>query len=74
MMIMRIVRVVGRNGVVYEVPMTAEQATFFLRLAEFKATTDPGITFHDVVVDWRKKQSHAVKDTRNEEKLVLRKR
>jgi hypothetical protein len=56
---MRIVRVVGRTGMTYEVPMTAEQATFFLRLAEFKATTDPGITFHDVVADWRQKQSHA---------------
>lgn len=55
---MRIVRVVGRNGVTYEVPMTAEQAAFFLRLAEFKAVTNPEITFHDVVVDWRQKQRH----------------
>lgn len=52
----RIVRVVGRNGVAYEVPMTAKQAAFFLRLAEFKAKTDPGITFHEVVADWREKQ------------------
>lgn len=55
---MRIVRVVGRNGVTYEVPMTAEQAAFFLHLAEFKAATDPGITFHDVVADWQQKQHH----------------
>ena len=56
MMMMRIVRVVGRNGVKYEVPMTAEQAAFFLRLAELKAKTDPGITFDKVVADWREKQ------------------
>jgi hypothetical protein len=59
MMIMRIVHVVGRNGVAYEVPMTAEQAAFFLRLTEFKAAANPGITFHDVVADWQQKQSHA---------------
>lgn len=56
MMMKRIVRVVGRNGVTYEVPMTAEQAAFFLRLAELKAKTDPGITFDKVVADWREKQ------------------
>jgi hypothetical protein len=57
MMIMkRIVRVVGRNGVTYEVPMTAEQAAFFLQLAELKAKADPGITFDEVVADWREKQ------------------
>ena len=56
---MRIVRVVGRNGVTYEVPMTAEQAAFFLRLAEFKAAADPGITVGDVIDDWRQKQHHA---------------
>ncbi len=53
---MRIVHVVGRNGVAHEVPMTAEQAAFFLRLADFKAATDPGITFQEVVADWREKQ------------------
>ncbi len=56
MMMKRIVRVVGRNGMTYEIPMTAEQAAFFLRLAELKAKTDPGITFDEVVADWRKKQ------------------
>lgn len=55
-MIKRIVRVVGRNGVTYEVPLTAKQADFFLRLAEFKAKTDPRITFNEVVADWREKQ------------------
>jgi hypothetical protein len=56
MMMKRIVRVVGRNNVTYEVPMTAEQAAFFLRLAELKAKTDPGITFDEVVANWREKQ------------------
>jgi hypothetical protein len=55
-MMKRIVYIVGRNGVTYGVPMTAEQAAFFLRLAEFKAQTNPGITFHEVVADWREKQ------------------
>jgi len=54
-MIKRIVHVVGRNGVTYEVPLTAKQAAFFLRLAEFKAKTDPRITFHEVVAEWREK-------------------
>ena len=56
MMMKRIVRVVGRNGMTYEIPMTAEQAAFFLRLAELKAKTDPGITFDEVVANWREKQ------------------
>jgi len=56
---MRIVRVVGRNGVAYEVPMTAEQAAFFVLLAEFKAVAEPGITVGDVVDDWQQKQHHA---------------
>jgi hypothetical protein len=53
----RIVRVVGHNGVVYELPMTEEQAAFFLRMAEFKVHTDPRITFHDrfieVIAKWK---------------------
>ncbi len=32
------------------------QAAFFLRLADFKAAIDPGITFQEVVADWREKQ------------------
>ncbi len=55
-MIKRIVHVVGRNGVTYEVPLTAKQAAFFLQLAEFKAKTDPRITFHEVIADWREKR------------------
>jgi hypothetical protein len=56
MMMKRLVRVVGHNGVTYEVPMTAEQAAFFLRMAEYKANSIPGITFNDVVAEWREKQ------------------
>lgn len=52
----RIVHVVGRNGIEYDVPMTAEQAAFFLKLAEVKSIADPAITFSDLVVDWRKKE------------------
>jgi hypothetical protein len=55
-MIKRIIHVVGRNGAKHLVPLTAKQAAFFLRLAEFKAKTDPRITFHEVVADWREKR------------------
>jgi hypothetical protein len=51
MIMYRLVRVVGRNGRAYEVPMTAEQAAFYLRLAECRATTDPTTTFHEVVIE-----------------------
>jgi len=34
-------------------PMTAEQAAFYLRLAEFKAATDPAITFNDLIAEKR---------------------
>src|SRR5713226_768375 len=47
----RIVRVVARHGRNYEVPLTAEQAAFFLRLAEYKALADPAITFGDLVAE-----------------------
>jgi len=47
----RIVRVVARNGRTYDVPLTAEQAAFFLRLAEYKALADPAITFGDLVAE-----------------------
>lgn len=47
----RIVRVVASNGRAYEVPLTAEQAAFYLRMAEFKALADPSVTFGDLVVE-----------------------
>lgn len=47
----RIVQVVRRNGQIHQIPMTAQQADFYYRLAELKAVTNPSITFHDVVLD-----------------------
>ena len=52
----RIVHVVGRNGNEYDVPMTAEQAAFYLRLAEFKAHKDPTINFSVLVAEQREKE------------------
>jgi hypothetical protein len=52
----RIVQLVGRNGLPYDVALTAEQADFFLRLAEYKAQCDPTMTFRDVVVEWQERQ------------------
>ena len=46
----RIVQVVGRDGKSYHMPMTAAQAAFYLRLAEFKAATEPSVTFNDLVL------------------------
>ena len=52
----RIVHVIGRNGKEYNVPMTAEQASFYLRLAEFKAIKDPSINFSVLVAEQREKE------------------
>ena len=52
----RIVHVIGRNGKEYNVPMTAEQAAFYLRLAEFKAIKDPSINFSVLVADQQEKR------------------
>jgi len=52
----RIVHVVGRNGKTYEVPMTAKQAAFYLRLTEFRAAADPAVRFDDVVIEKREKE------------------
>ena len=48
----RIVQLVGRDGRPYDIALTAEQADFFLKIAEYKASRDPTITFRDVVVEW----------------------
>lgn len=45
----RIVHVVGRNGVEYDMPMTAEQVAFFLRLAQLKSPDDIAKTFSELV-------------------------
>ena len=52
----RIVQVIGRNGKEYNVPMTAEQAAFYLRLAEYKAIKDPSINFSVLVAEQREKE------------------
>jgi hypothetical protein len=52
----RIVRVVASNGRVYDVPLTAEQAAFYMRMAEYKALADPSITFGDLLVAKREKE------------------
>jgi hypothetical protein len=52
----RIVRVVARNGRAYDVPLTAEQANFYLRMAEYKAVANPSITFGDLLVETREKE------------------
>jgi hypothetical protein len=52
----RIVHVVGRNGKEYDVPMTAEQAAFYQRLAEFKAINDPTINFSVLVAEKRERE------------------
>ena len=52
----RVVRVVARDGATHEVAMGAEEAAFFVRLAELEAQNDPTITFHDVVAAWLERQ------------------
>lgn len=52
----RIVHVVASNGKAYNVPLTAEQAAFYLRMAEYKAVADPSITFGDLLAAKREKE------------------
>ncbi len=47
----RTVQIVSHQGKEYQIPMTAQQAAFYLRMAEFKAATNPTITFQDVVLE-----------------------
>jgi hypothetical protein len=61
----RIVHVVGRNGKEYNVPMTAEQAAFYLRLAEYKAIEDPSINFSVLVAEQREKELQLLKRNYN---------
>ena len=61
----RIVHVVGRNGKEYNVPMTAEQAAFYLRLAEYKAIKDPSINFNVVVAEQREKELQRTRSYHN---------
>jgi hypothetical protein len=66
----RLVRVIARDGAAYEVPMRAEEAAFFLQLAELEARTDPTITFHDVVANWIEKQVRGGEDRSDLSKLA----
>ncbi len=52
----RNVRVVASNGRSYDVPLTAEQAAFYLRMAEYKAVTNPSITFGDLLAAKREQE------------------
>jgi hypothetical protein len=57
MLMKRMVHVVDRNGKEYNVPMTAEQAAYYLRLAAFKALKDPSINFSVLVAEQREKEA-----------------
>ena len=61
----RIVHVIGRNGKEYNVPMTAEQAAFYLRLAEFKAIKDPSINFSVLVAEQKEKELQSTRSYHN---------
>ena len=52
----RIVRVVASDGRAYDVPLTAQQAAYYLRLAEYKAVADPSVTFGDLLAESREKE------------------
>ena len=56
MTLYRNVCVVASNGRAYDVPLTAEQAAFYLRMAEYKAATNPSITFADLLAAKREKE------------------
>ena len=55
----RIVQLAERNGRMHQIPMTARQADFYLRLTELKAGADPTVTFHDVVIEHKAKARRA---------------
>ena len=56
MTVYRNVRVVASNGKAYDVPLTAEQAAYYLRMAEYKALADSSITFGDLLAAKREKE------------------
>ena len=53
----RIVRVVTSNGRAYDVPLTAQQAAFYMRMAEYKALADPSITFGDLLAAKKEREA-----------------
>ena len=66
----RLVRVVARDGATHEVAMGAEEAAFFVQLAELEARDDPTITFHDVVTAWLEKRRREREERGTTSKLV----
>ena len=61
----RTVHVVARNGKAYDMPMTAQQAAYYMRLAEFKAATDPAITFNDLIAEKKEQELQRKSKHRN---------
>ncbi len=53
----RIVHVVASNGRAYDVPLTAQQAAFYMRMAEYKAVADPSITFGDLLAAKKEREA-----------------
>jgi hypothetical protein len=49
----KVVTVVGKNGVEYSVSLTAEQADFYLRLAQMRASSPEGVMreFGDLIIN-----------------------
>ncbi|HVB75087.1 MAG TPA: hypothetical protein VNE38_16175 [Ktedonobacteraceae bacterium] len=52
----RIVHVIARDGKTLQVPLTAQQAAFYMRLAQFKSTSNPVVTFGDLLAEKREKE------------------
>ena len=49
----KVVTVVGKNGVEYSVSLTAEQADYYLRLAQMRASSPEGVMqeFGDLIMN-----------------------
>ena len=49
----KVVTIVGKNGVAYSVTLTAEQADFYLRLAQMRASSPEGVMqeFGDLIMN-----------------------
>jgi HJR/Mrr/RecB family endonuclease len=61
----RTVHIVARNGKAYDMPMTAQQAAYYMCLAEFKAATDPAITFNDLIAEKKEQELQRKSKHRN---------
>ncbi len=49
----KVVTIVGKNGVEYSVSLTAEQAVYYLRLAQMRASSPEGVMqeFGDLIMN-----------------------